>query len=59
MKPFEGKLQSLEQSQSQLHDARNLQTNITRLKSLLDALRTLAKEDPRVAAVLRAHALME
>ncbi|MEO5350145.1 MAG: hypothetical protein H7836_10925 [Magnetococcus sp. YQC-3] len=57
LKPLEEKLASMEERQ--LHDARNLQTNITRLKSLLDALRTLAREDPKVAAVLRAHALME
>ncbi|MBF0161809.1 MAG: hypothetical protein HQL88_05940 [Magnetococcales bacterium] len=57
LQPLEEKMQSLEQKQ--LHDARNLQTNITRLHTLLTALRELAKEDAKLAAVLRSFALLE
>lgn len=56
IKPLEDKLFALEQRQ--LHDARNLQSNITRLQNLLSALQELAKEDEKVAVVLRSFSLL-
>ncbi|MBF0462524.1 MAG: hypothetical protein HQL87_14160 [Magnetococcales bacterium] len=56
IKPLEEKLFAIEQKQ--LHDARNLQSNITRLQNLLNALQELAKEDEKLAAVLQSFSLL-
>ena len=56
VKPLQDKLMTLEQQQ--LRDAQTLQESGSRLQNLLDALRKLAREDEKLASVLRAFSLL-
>ncbi len=56
VKPLQEKFLLLEQYQ--LREAQNLQENSSRLQNLLDALRKLSQEDPKLASVLRSFSLI-